>query len=117
MKSYENNMADQDVIVHSLRVLSEIKNPALSQLRRDVNSTRQVTAQIAQKNDKYWKELSDDGIITPLEKKIILREMENIANSYTALYTEAVAEHYDTAEFFLDYQATYNDLRTYKNTA
>ena len=112
-KTYENNMADQDVVVHSLRVLSEIKNPALSQLKRDLG-TQQASAQaLALKQDKFYKSLSDDGIISPMEKKIVLREMESIANSYTALYTQAVAEHYDTAPFFTDYMATYAALRNY----
>lgn len=113
MKNYENNMADQDLIVHSLRVLSDIKNPALTQLKREVNTAQKNAIQIAQKNDRYWKELSSDNIITPVEKKIIQREMESIANSYTALYTQAVAEHYDQADFFIDYMATYNALREY----
>lgn len=113
MKNYENNMADQDLIVHSLRVLSDIKNPALTQLKREVNTVQKNAIQIAQKNDRYWKELSSDNIITPVEKKIIQREMESIANSYTALYTQAVAEHYDQADFFIDYMATYNALREY----
>lgn len=113
MKSYENNMADQDVIVHSLRVLSEIKNPALSQLKRDVSIVQKSATALSQKQDKYWTDLASDGVITPLEKKIVLREMENIANSYTALYTQAVSEHYDTAPFFTDYMATYNALRNY----
>ena len=113
MKSYENNMADQDVIVHSLRVLSEIKNPALSQLKRDVDIVQKNATALSQKQDKYWTDLASDGVITPIEKKIVLREMENIANSYTALYTQAVSEHYDTAPFFTDYMATYNALRNY----
>lgn len=113
MKSYENNMADQDVIVHSLRVLSDIKNPALTQLKRDINSIKNSAISIATRTDKFWQALSEDDVITPLEKKIIKREMENIANSYTALYTQAVAEHYETAEFFTDYMATYNALRNY----
>lgn len=113
MKTYENNMADQDVVVHSLRVLSDIKNPALSQLKRDL-SIQQASAQaLSLKQDNFYKSLSDDGIITPMEKKIIQREMENIANSYTALYTQAVAEQYDSAPFFQDYMATYAALRNY----
>lgn len=112
-KHYENNMADQDVIVHSLRVLSEIKNPALTQLKRDLG-TQQVSAQaLALKQEKFYKSLSDDGIISPMEKKIVQREMESIATSYTALYTQAVAEHYETAPFFQDYMATYAALRNY----
>ena len=113
MKNYENNMADQDVIVHSIRVLQDIDSPTTRQLTREVNLTKEAARSVAQKSDKYWQELSSDGIITPIEKKIIQREMENIANSYTALYTEAVAEHYESADFFVDYMATYNALRTY----
>ncbi len=112
-KNYENNMADQDVIVHSIRVLKDIDSPTTRRLTREVNLTKEAARSVAQKSDKYWQELSSDGIITPIEKKIIQREMENIANSYTALYTEAVAEHYETADFFIDYMATYNALRTY----
>ena len=113
MKSYENNMADQDVIVHSIRVLSDIKNPALSQLKREIDLTQNASAALAQRTDRFWNSLSDDGIISPLEKKIVQREMESIANSYTALYTQAVEEQYDTAPFFVDYMATYAALRDY----
>lgn len=113
MKTYENNMADQDVVVHSLRVLSNINNPALDQLKRDLN-TQQASAQaLALKQDKFYKSLSDDGIISPMEKKIVLREMESIATSYTALYQQAVAEHYEQAPFFQDYMASYAALRDY----
>ena len=113
MKTYENNMADQDVVVHSLRVLTEVKSPALSQLKRDLN-TQQVTAQaLARKQERFYKSLSDDGIISPMEKKIVQREMESIATSYTALYQQAVAEHYEQAAFFQDYMATYQALRDY----
>ena len=113
MKTYENNMADQDVVVHSLRVLTDVKSPALSQLKRDLN-TQQVTSQaLARKQEKFYKSLSDDGIISPMEKKIVQREMESIATSYTALYQQAVAEHYEQAAFFQDYMATYAALRDY----
>lgn len=113
MKTYENNMADQDVVVHSLKVLSNLKNPALSQLQRDLSVQQTQALALAQRTDKYWTELSDDGVITPIEKKVVLREMESIATSYTALYTQAVAEQYDTAPFFQDYMAVYNALRNY----
>lgn len=113
MKTYANNMADQDLTVHSLRVLQDVKSPVLTQLKREVNSIQNSTVQISQKNNKYWQELSSDGIITPLEKKMLKREVESIANSYTALYTEAVAEHYESADFFQDYMATYQAFRDY----
>lgn len=113
MKTYENNMADQDVVVHSLKVLSELKNPALSQLNRDLSIQQTTSQALAKRQETFYKTLSDDGIINPLEKKIVQREMESIATSYTALYQQAVAEHYEQAPFFQDYMATYAALRDY----
>ena len=113
MKTYENNMADQDVVVHSLKVLSNLKNPALSQLQRDLNVQQTTSQALAKRQETFYKSLSDDGIINPLEKKILQREMESIAQSYTALYQQAVAEHYEQAPFFQDYMATYAALYAY----
>jgi hypothetical protein len=106
-------MADQDVVVHSLKVLSELKNPALSSLQRDLNVQQATSQALAKRQETFYKSLSDDGIISPMEKKIVQREMESIATSYTALYQQAVAEHYEQAPFFQDYMATYQALHNY----
>lgn len=112
MKTYENNMADQALVVKSLKVLDKVEGGAFKEIRQSVESVRKQTNVISRQQDEYWKTLSDDGIITPIEKQSLLRESHNIDRSFAAITQQAATLGIASA-ILEDYIATYNALRTY----
>ena len=112
MKSYQNNMADQDLVVHSLKVLTEIDGGGIKEIRRGVDAVKQQSLEGLRKQEAYWEQLSDDGVITVIEKQSLRREMENIARSEAAITYQATSLGYQS-ELLQDYIDTYNDLHDY----
>ena len=112
MKTYENNMADQALVVKSLKVLDKVEGGAFKEIKQNVESVRKQTNAINRQQDEYWKTLSDDGIITPIEKQSLLRESKNIDRSFAAITQQAATLGIASA-ILEDYIATYNALRTY----
>ncbi len=110
------NNAENHLIVGSIEVIGDISNSGMKQIKRNVRSLQDsMTAYVGQTTD-YWSKLSDDGIITPLEKTMLKKEWETIAQTYTTVMTEAVAQQVTTSREIIAYQAAYNDLRYYLNT-
>ena len=112
MKTYENNMADQALTVKRLKVLESIDGGPVREIKQTVEAVRQQTNVISRQQDEYWKTLSDDGIITPIEKQSLLRESKNIDRSFAAITQQAATLGIASA-ILEDYIATYNALRTY----
>lgn len=112
MKTYENNMADQALVVKSLKVLDKVEGGAFKEIKQNVEAVRKQTNVIRRQQDEYWKTLSDDGIITPIEKQSLLRESKNIDRSFAAITQQAATLGIASA-ILEDYIATYNALRTY----
>lgn len=113
MKNYEHNMADKDLVVHSIKVLTEIKGGGITEIKRGVEQISQKSELYQKQQEQYWSSLSDDGIIKAFEKVYIKREMENIRQSYAALYAQAEASELVNTPYFADYRRTYEALRTY----
>ena len=113
MKNYEQNMADKDLVVHSIKVLTEIKGGGITEIKRGVEQISQKSELYQKQQEQYWSSLSDDGIIKAFEKVYIKREMENIRQSYAALYAQAEASELVNTPYFADYRRTYEALRTY----
>lgn len=112
MKNYENNMADQVLVVKSLKVLDKVDGGAFKEIKQNVEAVKKQTNVISRQQDEYWKTLSDDGIITPIEKQSLLRESKNIDRSFAAITQQAATLGIASA-ILEDYVATYNALRTY----
>lgn len=112
MKTYENNMADQVLVVKGLKVLEKVEGGAFKEIRQNVESVRKQTNVISRQQDEYWKTLSDDGIITPIEKQSLLRESRNIDRSFAAITQQAATLGIES-RILKDYVDTYNELRTY----
>ena len=113
MKNYEQNMADKDLVVHSIKVLTDIKGGGITEIKRGVEQISQKSELYQKQQEQYWSSLSDDGIIKAFEKVYIKREMENIRQSYAALYAQAEASELVNTPYFADYRRTYEALRTY----
>lgn len=110
------NNAENHLIVGSIEVLGDISNSGMKQIKKNVRSLQDsMTAYVGQTTD-YWSKLSDDGIITPLEKTLLKKEWETIAQTYTTVMVEAVAQQVTNSREIIAYQAAYNDLRYYLNT-
>ncbi len=94
MKGYENNMADQDLVVRSIKVLKNMDSGNLREIRQSVDSLKTQIFVQSKLQEHYWDDLSDDGIISPPEKQSLRREVENIRRSYAAVTTEAAEYGY-----------------------
>ena len=112
MKTYENNMADQALVVKSLKVLDKVEGGAFKEIKQNVEAVRKQTNNISRQQDEYWKTLSDDGIITPIEKQSLLRESKNIDRSFAAITQQAATLGIASA-ILEDYIATYDALHAY----
>ena len=112
MKTYENNMADQALVVKSLKVLDKVDGGAFKEIKQNVEAVRKQTNVISRQQDEYWKTLSDDGIITPIEKQSLLRESRNIDRSFAAITQQAATLGIASA-ILDDYVNTYDALHAY----
>ena len=115
MKTYEKNMADTALVVKSLKVLDKIDGGGLKEIKNTVESVKRQTAAQAKQQEEYWKSLSDDGVITVIEKQTLYRETQNIARSYAAITQQAAALQ-NTAALLNDFVRTYDALHTYLYT-
>ena len=116
MNLNERNYAGDHVIVGSLEVLGDVKGGGITEIRRNVDLIQQQTETMGRKQDEYWKELSSDGVITPLEKQQLLKEMRSITQSQAAIVLQARSVGMEGSQFVQDYLAVYNDLYSYLYT-
>ena len=112
MKTYENNMADQALVVKSLKVLENIDGGGIREIRQTVEAVQKNAIAMVKQQDEYWKDLSADGVISAVEKQGLKREMENIRQSYSAVTQQAASFGY-TNPILQDYVRTYETLRSY----
>jgi hypothetical protein len=115
MKTYENNMADQALVVKSLKVLDKIEGGGVTEIKNDVEAVRRQTVAQNKKQEEFWKQFSDDGVISVIEKQSLYRESQNIDRSYAAITQQATALQIESS-IMADYIATYNALHTYLYT-
>ncbi len=112
MKVYENNMADQALVVRSLKVLEKIDGGGIKEIRNDVNAVKKQLTIQNRIQEEYWSSLSADGVVSSVEKQVLKREMAGISRSYSAILTQA--EVYDpTNPWLASLTQTYNDLYLY----
>lgn len=114
-KTYEKNMADTALVVKSLKVLENIDGGGIKEIKNTVESVKRQTTAQAKQQEEYWKSLSDDGVITVIEKQTLYRETQNIARSYSAITQQAAALQI-TAALLNDFVRTYEALHTYLYT-
>lgn len=115
MKTYEKNMADTALVVKSLKVLENIDGGGIKEIKNTVEAVKRQTTAQAKQQEEYWKSLSDDGVITVIEKQTLYRETQNIARSYAAITQQAAALQI-TAALLNDFVRTYEALHTYLYT-
>ena len=112
MKTYETNMADQTLIVKNIKVLGKMDGGNIREIKQSVDSIRKQVNVQNKVQEQYWAQLSDDGIITSIEKQVLLREMDNLAKSQAAITSQAATYGY-TGEYLQSFIETYEALHVY----
>lgn len=108
----ELNHAGEHAIFGSIEVLGDIDGKGMRTIRREINSMHQQQASFTKKFENYWSDLSSDGVITPVEKASLLKEWEGITQSYTALYEQASEKQLINTQYWQDYVAAFQALKT-----
>lgn len=109
---YENNMADQALVVGRLKVLQSIEAGGITEIKQSVDAIKKQTNIQLKQQEEYWKTLSNDSVISSVEKQTLKREMENVRQSYAAIIQQATSLGY-TSSILQDYIRTYETLRDY----
>lgn len=113
MNLKERNYAGDHLVVGSIEVLGNMKGGGVTEIKRNVDLIQKQAEMIAKEQNQYWSDLSSDGVITPVEKQMLLKEYKAIQQSYSAIYTQAVSVGLDITPIFQDYMDVYDDLHTY----
>ena len=106
-------MADKHLVVGSIEVLGDLTSGTTKEIRKTIEAVKEQALQIYRQQNNWWEKLSDDGVITPVEKNILLREMENIRRSFAAIYTQTEELGFIGTLIVRDYIRTYEALRDY----
>ncbi|MBO7733341.1 MAG: hypothetical protein J6S67_12325 [Methanobrevibacter sp.] len=109
----ELNHAGEHGVFGSITVTGDIDSKNLKTVRRDVNLIQNNQVKLNTKIDNYWDSLSDDGILTPLEKISLRKEWEGITQSYAALYDLASEKQLLNTPYWVDYDEAFFTLKNY----
>lgn len=112
----ENNMADRHLVVGSIEVLGDLTSGTTKEIRKTIEAVKSQALNLYRQQNNWWEKLSDDGVITPVEKNILYREMENIRRSEAAIYAQAEDLGYLSTAVIVTYINVYEDLRSYLYT-
>ena len=112
----ENNMADNHLVVGSIEVLGDLTSGTTKEIKKTIEAVKAQALSLYRQQNNWWEKLSDDGVITPVEKNILYREMENIRRSEAAIYVQAEDLGYLSTAVIVTYINVYEDLRSYLYT-
>lgn len=114
MNLKERNYAGDHVVVGNLEVLGDIKGSGITEIKRNVSLIQQQAELAFKQQNRYWEELSSDGIISPVEKQMLLKEMRSIQNSESAIIIQARSVGFETSALIQEYYIPiYNRLYSY----
>lgn len=111
-KTYAVNMADKHVTVRSLEVIDGLTGKSVRVIKQQLDALQETNQFQAPKVD-YWSQLSDDGLITPVEKKTIKSELANIRAVYIQLETQAQVQSKTEEIRWINYDNVYHALENY----
>ena len=117
MATKQNNMSDQHLIVHSLKVMGSIEGGGIQQVRDQVDALQQATTKLSEAQRDYWTSIAQDNVIVPAEKKILYKEWQQILTEYASLIQEAeragLSPSFTTYKNYTDaYNELYRELNT-----
>ena len=109
----EQNLADKHLVVGSIEVLGDVKSGATMEIKKSIDAVKNRITQINRQTEKWWNDLTSDSVITPMEKKILRREYENIKRSQAAVTLQVEALGYEGTAMYAAYIQSYTDLCEY----
>lgn len=109
----QDNRAENHLVVGSLEVLGEMKSGNIAGIYRQMDTLVNSQNTIREQQEQYWKELSDDGIISPLEKKILRKEWEEIEQTHTAVNSLADEKGFSDSPGITEYNNAFNRLEEF----
>ena len=109
----EENKAESALTVGSLTVLQGIEGPAVKTIKRDIEALQTGMQSVAEKTAEYWRDISNDKVITPTEKVALRREYNTLNQTYNAIMEAAEEKGYKKREQIVALEEAYTNLREY----
>lgn len=107
------NRADEHLIVRSLEVINDIKGGGIDTIKTNVDALQRGISSLSERQKKYWQDMGSDSVITPLEKKTLLKEFNTIEQTHTSIMQVANEKEITWKEDVADYDTAYTLLRNY----
>ena len=109
----QNDRSGEKLVVGSLEVIQEFKSSGLTRIESKIDMLdNKMTTEHLKTND-YWSALSDDCILTPVEKKTLKTNLEAEATQYAAIMAEAEKAGAKNTEEVKEYDSYYKTFLNY----
>lgn len=109
----QNDRSGEKLVVGSLEVIQEFKSSGLTRIESKIDMLdNKMTTEHLKTND-YWSALSDDCILTPVEKKTLKTNLEAEATQYAAIMAEAEKANAKNAKEVKEYDSYYKTFLNY----
>lgn len=112
---YVENQSDKYLTVGGINVLGDMTSPILKKIENEVQDTFDKTQTLAAQQKEYWSELSNDNVITPVEKKQIKQELSIIEKTYSSVIKKAEEFKQEFNPLVTAYATAYRKLKDYIN--
>lgn len=113
MSLKQENLSDKELVVGSIRVLQNVKGAGIDKITRKIDDLQKTTQTFLAKQNNYWKDLIQDGVINPIEKQTLYKEWQVIDRTYTAIIQQATEEDVLSTDEIIEYKAAYEKLKNY----
>jgi predicted nucleic acid-binding Zn-ribbon protein len=108
-----DNQSDKHLTVAGLTVLGDVQSANLQRFEKNLQETFDKTQNLTAQQKEFWKNLADDNLITPVEKKQIKQEIAIIEKTYQALHKKAQEVEQEFNPLFTSYATAYRELKDY----
>ena len=111
----ETNHAEEAMTVGSLKVLHDISGAGFEVIKSQVQEVTESVSANNRRQEDYWSRLSDDGIISASEKKILKKEWAQIYQTYQSILQVATVKGFINVAEIVSYKAAYSNLNNLLN--
>lgn len=109
----QENHADKEFVVGSLKVLKNVEGAGFKKIKEDIDTLDRTVNNFVRDQKDYWSEISADGYINPIEKQILYKEWQVINTTYTNIMSQVEKEEVKNEEEIQSYIIEYNRLSNY----
>lgn len=113
MSLKQENLSDKELVVGSIRVLQNVNGAGIDKITRKIDDLQKTTQTFLAKQNNYWKDLIQDGVINPIEKQTLYKEWQVIDRTYTAIIQQATDDDVLFTDEIVEYKAAYEKLKNY----